>query len=76
MKNLSILELKKVFNDEKNLNGEKIKVLFQNYDFDCSKTLHLSEVKALVKDLLEISCIYIPFAYSSTFPFCYPYIPI
>ena len=39
---------------------EKIKVLFQNYDFDCSKTLHLSEVKALVKDLLEISCIYIP----------------
>lgn len=44
----------------KGSSDEKLKILFQNYDFDCSKTLDSCEVKALIRDLLEVSCIFIP----------------
>ena len=47
------------------LDREKLKLLFQNYDINASKTLTRSEIECLVTDILDISIIYIPkYAYS------------
>jgi hypothetical protein len=44
----------------KGTEDDKLRVLFQNYDIDCSKSLDFCEINALVNDLLEISCLFVP----------------
>ena len=40
--------------------NEKAMLLFENYDYDTSKTLSKDEVKIMITDILTISCIIIP----------------